>query len=137
MLTFPKNLYFHREHTWVRLEDNGLYRVGVDQIFLRDVGGVSKLDLPHEGDEISQDEVCGSIRGLICRKQLYAPLSGEIVTLNMELYEDLAILTDDSYGIGWILLLDSSDFSEEQNNLLFGEEAEVWWTAELKRRQAQ
>lgn len=137
MIPFPKELVFHREHTWVRCERQDRtdrYRVGLDEIFLRDIGQIERLDLPNEGDEISVDEICGVIRGSVNKKLLYAPLSGEIIDVNFELFEDLGIIHEDPYGIGWILLIDPSDAEEELVNLLKGEEARQWWNKEITLR---
>ncbi len=134
MLPFPENLFFHREHTWVRREGENLFRLGVDEIFLRDLGKPELIDLPNEGDELSQDETCGLLRGENVKKLLYAPLSGEIVEVNQDLYEDPMILWEDPYGIGWILLLDPADPAEELENLLCGEEALTWWENEILSR---
>ncbi len=134
MLPFPAELYFHREHTWIRREGENLFRVGIDEIFLRDVGQLTDLDLPTEGDEVSQDEVCGIVRGKALKRSLYAPISGEILEVNVDLYEDLEILVEDPYGVGWILLLDPSDPQEELENLLRGEDAQDWWEKELQMR---
>ena len=140
MLPVDRNFYLHREHCWVKLErrDIGdLYRIGLDEIFLDDVGIIERLDLPSEGDELSQDEICGVIRGDKMRKLLYAPLSGEIVEVNYELCEYPDIIKEDPYGIGWLLLLDPNDAQEELENLLQGEEAGAWWEKELRIRQAK
>jgi glycine cleavage system H protein len=134
MLPFPEDLYFHREHTWVRREGETLYRVGVDEIFVRELGAILHADLPNEGDEVSQDETCGIIRGKTTKKLLCAPLSGEILDINQDLFEDLQILMEDPYGYGWILLLDPSDPEEELESLLRGEDASVWWENELALR---
>lgn len=134
MLPFPENLFFHREHTWVRREGENLFRLGVDEIFLRDLGRLVHIDLPNEGDELSQDETCGILYGENMRKLLYAPLSGEILEVNQDLHEDPAILREDPYGIGWILLLDPADPEEELENLLRGEEALNWWENEILLR---
>jgi len=134
MFPFPENLFFHREHAWVKREAENLYRLGVDELFLKDLGSVAALDLPTEGDEISQDEACGLMRGPGSRKLLFAPLSGEIVGVNQDLHEDLSILSEDPYGVGWILLIDPSDPDEELENLLHGEEAVEWWEREVELR---
>ena len=138
MISYPEGLYFHREHIWLKCEKHEFgnrYRIGVDKIFLHDAGIIESLDLPAEGDEISQDEVCGVIRGQNIKKLFFAPLTGEIVEVNFELHEDPDIIREDPYGIGWILLIDPADFEEEVENLLFGKEGQVWWQSELKKRQ--
>lgn len=135
MLPFPDELVFHHEHTWVRREEHELgvrYRIGVDELFLMQIGSVELLDLPHEGDEISQDEVCGLIRGKDTKKLLYAPLSGEIIDVNLELHEDPDIIREDPYGVGWLILIDPNDPGEELEYLIGGAEAEEWWMSERK-----
>ncbi len=136
-LPYPEGLYFHREHTWIRVEDHPAgkrMRIGLDDIFLQDIGEINVLDLPNEGDEISQDEVCGVIRGKQTKKELYAPVSGEILDVNLELHEDPDIIREDPYGIGWLLLVDPSEPEEEMSYLLSGKEALRWWKNELKLR---
>ena len=140
MLPFPEDLYFHQEHTWIKREHHELgdrFRVGLDEIFLSDIGPIVRLDLPSEGDEISQDEVCGVIRSADSKKLLYAPITGEILDVNMELHEDPDIIREDSYGIGWLLLVDPSDPEEELEYLLSGEEAVQWWKHEIELRRSQ
>jgi glycine cleavage system H protein len=134
MFPFPEDLYFHREHVWVRRESETLYRIGVDELFLKGIGPIAHLDLPTEGDEVSQDEACGLIRGQSIRKMLYAPLSGEIVDINQDLHEDPSILLEDPYGVGWIFLIDPSEPEEELDNLLHGEDAMDWWEREVELR---
>jgi glycine cleavage system H protein len=134
MLPFPENLYFHHEHTWVRFEGPNRYRIGVDEIFLKDLGEVTDMDLPNEGDDLSQDEICGIFRGKGTRKAIFAPLSGEIVDVNQDLYEDPLILMEDPYGVGWILLMDADDPQEELESLRQGESVLDWWMTELSNR---
>ena len=137
MISMAKNLFYHREHTWVRLENSGAekrFRVGLDEIFLHDLGQIDHLDLPNEGDEISVDEICGVIRGTRAKKMLCAPLTGEIVDVNYELLDNPDFIREDPYGIGWLLLIDPSNSDEELVNLLQGEEARQWWEDELTSR---
>ncbi|MCX6640835.1 MAG: glycine cleavage system protein H [bacterium] len=139
-LPFPVDLYFHREHTWILREkrDIGdLFRIGLDELFLKDVGKIDRLDLPTEGDELTQDEVCGIVRGEIGKKLLFAPLSGEIVDVNFELHEDPDVIREDPYGIGWIFLVDPNDPAEELESLLKGDEALQWWETEVALRKPQ
>lgn len=108
----------------------------MDELFFRDLGSLAHIDLPTEGDEISQDEACGLFRGPEAKRLLFAPLSGEIVEINQNLHEDPLILLEDPYGIGWILLLDPSDPDEELENLLRGEDAAEWWEREVEMRRS-
>jgi len=136
MSPFPEDLYFHREHAWVKKESENRYRIGVDELFLHGLGSIIHIDLPTEGDEISQDETCGLFRGPEAKRLLFAPLSGEIVEINQDLHEDPAILLEDPYGVGWILLLDPSDPDEELENLLRGDDAAEWWEREVEMRRS-
>lgn len=136
-VSLPEDLLFHRGHTWLRREHHEMgdrFRVGLDGLFLADIGAVEILDLPYEGDEISQDEVCGLVRGKNGKRLLYAPLSGEILEVNVELHEDPDVIRDDPYGIGWILLVDPSDPAEELDYLMSGEAAQEWWEIEIELR---
>ncbi|MBU0519934.1 hypothetical protein KJ564_13480, partial [bacterium] len=67
----------------------------------------------------------------------YAPVSGEILDVNLELHEDPDIIREDPYGIGWLMLVDPNEFEEESEDLLSGKTALAWWEAELAMRRTK
>jgi glycine cleavage system H protein len=118
----PDELYYHEEHSWARIEDDRVV-VGMDDMFQKEAGDIVFVDLPDEGDEVEQGEVCGKIQSRKWIGKLCAPVSGEIVQINEELEDDTSLINEDPYGDGWILVIEPSDLEGELGNLMHGQEA--------------
>ncbi len=132
--TFPDDLYYHTEHSWARKEDDGKVRIGMNDMFQGTAGNIVYVDLPFEGDEVEQDEVCGKIQSRKWIGKLVAPISGEIVEVNEELEGDPTLINNDPYGGGWIALIEPSNLDEDLKKLMHGEDKVTpWLKAELEK----
>jgi glycine cleavage system H protein len=118
----PDDLYYHEEHSWARIEENRVV-VGMSDMFQKEAGDIVFVDLPDEGDEVEQGEVCGKIQSRKWIGKLCAPVSGEIIELNEELEDDTGLINQDPYGKGWILAIEPSDLEGELGNLMHGQDA--------------
>ncbi|HUU40461.1 MAG TPA: glycine cleavage system protein GcvH [Desulfatiglandales bacterium] len=132
----PDELYYHEEHSWARLEGNRV-TVGMDYIFQKEAGDIVFVDLPDEGDEVEQGEVCGKIQSRKWIGKLCAPVSGEIIEINEDLEDDTGIINQDPYGKGWILVIDATDLENEIKNLMHGEAVVDFIDKEIKRTEEE
>ena len=118
----PDDLYYHQEHTWVRIEGDKA-RVGMTTFYTKLAGETTYVDLPFEGDEIEEGETCGKIQSSKWVGKFVAPLSGEIVEINEKLEDDCQLINKDPYGEGWIMVVAPSNLDEELKKLYHGKEA--------------
>lgn len=132
----PDDLYYHGEHSWARVDGNKV-TVGMDDFFRKEAGDVVFVDLPDEGDDVSQGEVCGKIQSRKWIGKLVSPVSGEITAINEELEEDTGIINNDPYGKGWILVLEASDLESELGNLVHGPAVASFIESEIKRAEEE
>jgi glycine cleavage system H protein len=133
----PDELYYHREHTWARIEDD-IVRVGMDDFYQKTAGDTVYVDLPFEGDEVEQEETCGKVQSSKWVGKLIAPVSGEIVEVNEELDTDATLINQDPYGEGWILTIEPSNLEEDLENLLHDpEEIKEWIAEEMKKAEEE
>jgi len=116
----PLKLYYHLEHTWIRVEESGVLVIGMTELYLQNAGDTTYIDLPEEDDEVEQGETAGKIQSSKWVGKLISPVSGEIVEINEELEDDFMILNEDPYGDGWIMKIEPSNWEEEKETLLFG-----------------
>jgi len=128
----PDELYFHQEHSWARVDGNKV-TVGMSDFFRKEAGDVVFIDLPDEGDDVSQGETCGKIQSRKWIGKLVAPVSGEITAINEELEEDTSLINTDPYGKGWILVIEAGDLESELANLVHGDAVAPWIESEVKR----
>ncbi len=123
----PDDLYFHEEHSWAKVLDDGSVLVGMSEFYAKEGGEIVYIDLPFEGDEVEQNEVCGKLQSSKWIGKLFAPISGEVLEVNEDLEDDATLINSDPYGEGWIMKIEPSDLDAELENLIHGEEAVAKW----------
>jgi glycine cleavage system H protein len=130
---FPDDLYYHQEHSWARIEGEESVRVGMSDFFQRQAGEIVFVDLPEEGDEVSQGEICGNIQSSKWVGKLYSPLSGKIMGINEMLMENVTLINSDPYGEGWIMIIKPSNLKAELSNLLHGDQLIPWIHEQIEK----
>lgn len=117
---------------WARLEEDGRVTIGISDYLQEELGEIHNIRLPEEGEELIKDEVFSLIEAQDGRRELIAPLSGEVVEVNYELNDVPELANEDPYDEGWILRLDMtapSEFNEllteEEYDEFLKEEAEL------------
>lgn len=128
----PDELYYHTEHSWAKVED-GKVKVGMNDMFQATAGDIVYVDLPFEGDEVTQGEVCGKIQSRKWIGKLVAPVSGEIAEINSELESDTTLINKEPYGGGWIVVIEASNLDEDLGKLMKGDAVVPWMEAEVKK----
>ena len=127
----PDDLYYHQDHTWVKFEPNGTVRIGMNDFYQKSAGDTTYIDLPFEGDEVTQGETCGKIQSAKWVGKFVSPLSGEISEVNEELEDDCTLINKDPYGDGWIMILEPSDLDQEIKKLIHAKDVEPWIKKEI------
>ncbi|MFH0901922.1 MAG: glycine cleavage system protein H, partial [Pseudomonadota bacterium] len=57
---YPSDLLYTREHEWARI-DGKVATVGVTKFAVEQLGDITQVDLPKEGESVRKDDVFGSI----------------------------------------------------------------------------
>ena len=127
----PDELHYHSGHTWVRVEDDGNVRVGLNDFAQAAAGDITYVDLPFEGDDVEVGGTCGKIQSSKWVGKLVAPVSGEVTEVNEELENDATLINQDCYGEGWIILIEPSDIDDDLENLMQDEAAATWLEEEI------
>lgn len=107
-MEYPDDLYYTREHTWVRVTGNR-GSIGITDHAQQEMGEILFVDLPEEGSQIEQGEVFGTVESSKTVAELFAPISGEVLSINKDLEEEPSLVNDDPYGNGWLLTLEIDD----------------------------
>jgi glycine cleavage system H protein len=115
-MEFPDDLYYSKEHTWVRLA-GGRAVIGITDHAQKELGEIVFVDLPEEGVQIEKAEVFGTLESSKTVAELYAPISGEVVNANRDLDEEPTLLNDDPYGNGWLVTMEIDDPDEVEGLL--------------------
>lgn len=124
----PNDLYYLPEHSWARVIGQDTVEAGVDDVFQKTIGAVSKLELPSIGAVVEQGSTFAEAHGVggVVHK-LWSPVSGRVVEVNSSLREDTSTLNSDPYGKGWIAKIISDHLEKDLANLIDGDALIRWW----------
>jgi glycine cleavage system H protein len=110
-MDFPEELKYSKEHVWVRIE-GGSAVIGITDFAQEELGAISGVELPDEGDEVEQDDSIGSIEARKTVADIYAPFSGVVLSVNQEVLDTPTLLNDDPYDGGWLVEVSLNDGDE-------------------------
>ena len=127
-----EDLHYEPHHMWAKV-DGDVVIVGVDDFGQSNLGEVVYIEMPMEGDEVSQKDAVASIESGKSVERIYAPVSGEIVEINESLEDDPTVVNTDPYDEGWLFKIKPSDLSELENLIHGAEAIQKWIEEEIKR----
>jgi glycine cleavage system H protein len=111
---------FSPDHVWVRMDDDTQATIGLTDYLQEKLGEIYSLRLPEEGEEFIKDEPFSMIEAKNGRRELKAPISGEVVEVNYEAAEVPEIVNEDPLTEGWLVRVEMS--SGQEFDELFTEE---------------
>ena len=115
----PNDLLYSEDHEWARQEGN-LVTVGITQFAVEQLGDVTQVDLPREGETLAKREVLGSVESVKAVSDVYSPISGKVVKVNSPLQDSPEYVNEDPYDGGWLIQIEMSK-PEELKELMSAE----------------
>jgi glycine cleavage system H protein len=117
--------YFHPTHTWAKITDDTV-TIGVDEFAQKILGRVQRMDIPKIGSYLKQGDVAWRLfHGNRVLPQS-APVEGEVVEINHDLFIQPDRINKSPYNDGWILKVKPVALRHNLKNLLHGETARRW-----------
>jgi glycine cleavage system H protein len=112
---------FSRDHIWVRMDDDNQATIGLTDYLQEKMGEIYSLRLPEEGEDFIKDEHFSVVEAKNGRRELKAPVSGEVVEINYEAMEVPEIVNEDPLSEGWLVKVEMTSglefdelFTEEE-----------------------
>jgi len=109
--SYPDDLLYHPEHDWARV-DGETATFGITWFAQSELGEVVFFDPPEVGTSVAANEHYAEVESVKAVSDVIAPLSGEIVEVNVALADETEPINDDPYGEGWMVKVKLSDPSE-------------------------
>lgn len=110
MSDLPENLKYAMSHEWAQLEDENVVRVGITGFAQEQLGDLVYIELPELGRKIKAQEQCAVVESVKTASDLFSPVSGEIVAVNLVLVDQPEKVNEDPYG-AWIFCVKADDLS--------------------------
>ena len=105
---YPSDLRYTQEHEWARL-DGKVATIGITKFAVEQLGDITMVDLPKEGESISKGAVFGTVESVKAVSDLFAPVSGKVVKVNDPLGDTPESVNEDCYDEGWMIQVELSD----------------------------
>lgn len=76
--------------------------MGITKYAADALGDITWVELPTANEVIAQGDTIGAVESVKAAADIYAPIAGEIVTVNFALEDKPALIAKDPEGEGWI-----------------------------------
>ncbi len=104
----PQQLRFSPTHEWVYL-DGEVATIGISDFAVKELTDLVYIALPAVGSQVTAGSTFGEVESVKAVSDLYSPVTGEVQAVNEQLPGDLALLSDDPYGAGWMAKIKVTD----------------------------
>jgi len=115
-MNFPSELKYTKDHEWVRVEGNEAF-IGITDFAQRELGDIVYIDINTVGDEVSKDEVFGTVEAVKTVSDLFMPVTGTVLEINAALNDNPELVNSDPYGQGWMVKVAVADASQVEGLL--------------------
>ena len=110
-MNIPQELKYTNDHEWIKIEGD-VVTVGVTDFAQGELGDIVYVEVDTLDEELSKEEVFGTVEAVKTVSDLFMPISGEVIEFNENLETNPEKINEDPYGDGWIIKIKVSDSSE-------------------------
>jgi glycine cleavage system H protein len=112
---YPDDLFYTKDHEWARVETRDgrkVVTVGITRFAIEQLGDLTQVDLPKEGETVKQAEVFGSVESVKAVSDLFAPVTGKVIKVNSPLADSPEYVNEDPYDEGWMIQVEVGNPAE-------------------------
>ncbi|MAJ37935.1 MAG: glycine cleavage system protein H [Flavobacteriaceae bacterium] len=110
-MNIPENLKYTKDHEWIRVEGDTAI-VGITDFAQGELGDIVYVEVETVDEDITKDEVFGTVEAVKTVSDLFMPLSGIVTEFNEKLDDEPELVNSDPYGEGWMVKVQLSDLEE-------------------------
>tara|TARA_B100001093_G_scaffold391353_1_gene377768 strand:- start:1582 stop:1962 length:381 start_codon:yes stop_codon:yes gene_type:complete len=110
-MNIPENLKYTKDHEWIRAEGDTAI-VGITDFAQGELGDIVYVEVETVDEDITKDEVFGTVEAVKTVSDLFMPLSGTVTEFNEKLDDEPELVNSDPYGEGWMVKVQLSDLEE-------------------------
>ena len=105
MSQVPIELRYAKTHEWARLLPDGSVEVGISEHAQAALGDLVFVEVPETGRVLAAGEGCAVVESVKAASDVYSPIAGTVIAVNLELAAAPELVNQDCYGRGWMLRL--------------------------------
>ena len=104
-------LKYTKDHEWLRVDGN-VATVGITPYAQERLGDLVFVELPGTGTKLSKGAVAATVESVKAASEVYAPVGGEVVTVNDKLTGEPGLVNAEPTGNGWLFKMKIADAAE-------------------------
>ena len=104
-------LKYTKDHEWLRVDGN-VATVGITPYAQERLGDLVFVELPSTGTKLSKGAVAATVESVKAASEVYAPVGGEVVTVNDKLTGEPGLVNAEPTGNGWLFKMKIADAAE-------------------------
>jgi glycine cleavage system H protein len=115
-MNIPENLKYTKDHEWVLIENN-IATVGITDFAQGELGDIVYVEVDTLDETVANEAVFGTVEAVKTVSDLFAPLTGKIISFNDALTDTPELVNSDPYGQGWMVKIEIENQDEIENLL--------------------
>ena len=121
-MSAPQDLFYEKTHEWLRIDDHTA-TVGITDFAQNQLSDLTFVELPEVGQVVAAGDEVAVLESVKAASDIYAPVAGEIVAVNVALDDTPELINNSPYEEGWLFKI-KFEKEEDVDNLLSAEEYE-------------
>jgi glycine cleavage system H protein len=117
---YPDDYLYSKDHEWILVQDD-VGTIGITDYAQHELGDVVYVDLPEVGDSLEAHEPFGSVESVKAVSEIFAPISGEIIEVNLKLQDSPELINESPHEQAWMVKVQLTNL-DELRGLLSAEE---------------
>jgi glycine cleavage system H protein len=96
---------YSKEHEWALAHSDGTVTVGITDYAQEMLTDIVFVELPPVGKKVEQMAPMAVVESVKSVSDVYAPVGGEVIAVNLTLESHPQLINEDAFGEGWIARL--------------------------------
>ena len=119
-MSVPNHLLYTKDHEWVEFKDEYAI-VGITDYAQSQLGDVIFVEFPEIGEDLNSGSSFGEVEAVKTVSDLFAPISGKVLSVNEEIENTPDLVNSDPYKKGWLIKISPSKHEEKDDLMNFEE----------------
>lgn len=109
MSEIPEELRYLDTHEWAKIDDEGQVVVGISDHAQDALGDIVFVELPEPDAGVEQGAEIAVIESVKAASDIYAPVAGVVVAVNVALEDAPELVNESPYDDGWLFRIAPRD----------------------------
>lgn len=132
-ISLPAGYYVHPGHTWVKIEKQGMVRMGIDDFACCLLGKCDTITAPVMGKKLAQGKPAFCLSRQGHKVFFVSPVNGIITDVNARVRRSPGLIHGAPYTDGWVFMIYCPDLKQDLKHLLFQEACKQFIRTDVNR----